>query len=46
MIYDTAKAMYKNENYYFDAGHLTKEGAVVFTDEIIEYIKNNGLLKL
>lgn len=44
MIYDTSKPVYKNENYYFDAGHLTKDGAAFFTDDIIGYVKDNNLL--
>lgn len=44
MIYDTTNTIYKNEQYYFDAGHLTKSGAVVFTGEIIDYVKENALL--
>jgi hypothetical protein len=44
MIYDTIKPIYKNENYYFDAGHLTTEGAAVFTGDIIHYVRSNNLL--
>jgi hypothetical protein len=44
MIYDTVNPVYKNKNYYFDGGHLTKEGAVIFTSEIIDYIRNKNLL--
>lgn len=45
MMYDTTKPLYKNADYYFDAGHLTKDGASVFTNEISNYIKTNNLLK-
>lgn len=44
IIYDTVNPVYKNKNYYFDAGHLTKEGAAIFTSEIIDYVRNKNLL--
>jgi hypothetical protein len=44
MLYDTSNAIYKNENYFYDAGHLTKAGADIFTAEVIDYVKKNQLL--
>jgi len=40
-VYDTLNPIYKNENYFYDLGHLKKNGAVVFTDEIINYLKTD-----
>lgn len=45
LLYDTTNAIYKNEMYFHDIGHLTKQGAEIFTSEIINCIKNHQLLQ-
>ena len=40
-IYDRDNEIYRNEDYYNDQNHLMRKGAVVFTDEIINFI-NRG----
>ena len=37
-IYDRENPIYRDENYYNDETHLMRDGALVFTDEIIRYI--------
>ncbi len=44
MSYDTSNTVYKNANYYFDLGHLQKNGATIFTAEIANFIHNKKLL--
>lgn len=39
LVYDKTNPIYKKEAYYFDVSHLMKNGATVFTNEIVEYIK-------
>lgn len=43
-IYNTENKIYRNEDYYNDVNHLMREGAVVFTDEIIQYLRNEHLV--
>lgn len=38
--YDTSNPLYKDKNYYFDLNHLNRKGAVVFTNEIANYLKS------
>jgi hypothetical protein len=45
MIYDSTKPLYKDPDYFYDAGHLKKNGASVFTSEISAFIRNNRLLE-
>lgn len=45
MMYDSTKVLYKDPEYYFDAGHLKKNGASAFTSEISDFIKNKHLLQ-
>ena len=40
-VYDTLNTVYKNTKYFYDASHLTKEGAEVFTSEISTFINQN-----
>lgn len=44
--YDTSKAIYKNKFYYYDEAHLKKNGAEIFTYEIIEKLKHLNLKKI
>ena len=44
MIYDSTKPYTKNGDYYFDDVHLKNNGAIIFTNEMISYIKSSGLL--
>lgn len=44
MSYDTSNAVYKNAGYYFDLGHLQKNGATIFTAEIVNFINNKKIL--
>ena len=38
-IYDTINPIYKNNLYYYDYGHLKNNGAKIFSNEIIKYLK-------
>lgn len=38
-VYDSLNPVYKNEAYFYDAAHLMKNGAQIFTSEISEFIK-------
>lgn len=42
--FDSTKAYANNPDYYFDDVHLQRRGAIIFTNELIEYIKANTLL--
>lgn len=44
MMYDTLNAVYKNSSFYFDPGHLNRQGATVFTGELIRHIRQKNLL--
>lgn len=37
-IYNTKNPIYKNKEYYYDEGHLMKNGAIIFTNELIHFI--------
>jgi hypothetical protein len=39
MVYDTLNPFYKNSEYYYDASHLLKNGATIFTSEITDFLK-------
>lgn len=41
LVYDTLNPIYKNEAYFFDAAHLMKNGAQIFTSEISKFIKED-----
>ncbi|SEP54894.1 hypothetical protein [Flavobacterium urocaniciphilum] len=41
IIYNRKNPIYKNQEYYFDALHLFKNGATVFTSEISAFINQN-----
>jgi hypothetical protein len=43
-VYDTSSFAYKKKSYYYDNSHLKKNGAEVFTDEIITYLQEDLLL--
>ena len=43
-VYDTSSVAYKTKSYYYDNSHLKKNGAEVFTDEIINYLQEDLLL--
>lgn len=38
-IYNTTNGIYKNKSYYYDEGHLAINGAVIFTNELIEFLR-------
>lgn len=40
IMYDTSNAVYKNSDYFYDEGHLKKNGAIIFTNEIISHLKD------
>lgn len=40
LVYDTLNPVYKNSEYYYDASHLLKNGATIFTSEITDFLKN------
>jgi hypothetical protein len=38
LVFNTENPVYRNEDYFNDENHLMKEGAVIFTNEIIQYM--------
>lgn len=46
MLYDSLNPIYTEESYYFDHIHLQKNGATVFTNEIIEFLKKHNTAQL
>ncbi len=42
MQYDSTQQAYRNARYFYDAGHLTREGAEIFTREITDFIRSKG----
>jgi hypothetical protein len=46
MVYDTVKNEYaKHEEYFSDDVHLKINGAILYTNELAEYIKKNNLIR-
>ena len=43
-IYDTTNTIYLDKSYYYDESHLQTRGAVIFTNQLIEYINSRGQL--
>ncbi|WP_445454327.1 hypothetical protein [Flavobacterium sp. 25HG05S-40] len=43
--YNTQNPVYKNKAYFYDKTHLNRKGALVFTDEIANYIIANKILQ-
>lgn len=41
LIYESSNPAYRNEDLFHDVGHVMREGAEIFTDEIIDYINKN-----
>lgn len=41
LIYNRTNPIYKDQAYYFDALHLMKSGAIIFTSEISTFINQN-----
>lgn len=39
-IYNQKNPIYKNQDYFYDEDHLMKSAAIVFTDEIIDYLND------
>ncbi|RRQ48837.1 hypothetical protein DZC72_14315 [Maribacter algicola] len=39
-IYSNSTSQYSDSDYYHDATHLNKDGAVLFTNQVIEYLRN------
>lgn len=37
--YDTQNKIYKDKNYYFDLNHQNRKGAIIFTNELANYLK-------
>lgn len=44
-IYDRENPVYRDENFYNDETHLMGDGARVFTDEIIQYLNSEIMLR-
>lgn len=40
-VYDTLNPNYKNKKYFYDASHLTKSGASLFTSDLSVFINQN-----
>jgi len=46
MVYDTVKNVYaQHEEYFSDDVHLKINGAVIYTNELADYIRQNNLIK-
>ncbi|MGC4041434.1 MAG: hypothetical protein QM710_11795 [Flavobacterium sp.] len=43
--YNHQDPIYTNKAYYYDRTHLNRKGAMIFTDEIIDYLKTNKILE-
>lgn len=41
-VYDYSNEIYRDKEYFYDEGHLTINGAVIFTNEIINELKKNN----
>jgi len=41
MFYDSSRKEFRDPAYYFDYSHLTRKGAVIFTEEIISFLKKH-----
>jgi len=41
--YNSENPVYKNKEYYFDDSHLVRKGAVIFTDEIVDLLKDKAI---
>lgn len=39
ILYDSTNQIYKNKDYFYDEAHLKKNGAAIFTNEIIRQLK-------
>jgi len=39
ILYDSTNQIYKNKDYFYDEAHLKRNGAVIFTNEIIRQLK-------
>lgn len=42
--YNNQNPIYKNKDYYYDRTHLNRKGAMIFTDEIVNYLNTNKTL--
>lgn len=42
--YNNQNTIYKNKDYYYDRTHLNHKGALIFTNEIVHYLKTNKTL--
>lgn len=40
--YDTLDHRFKDSSYFYDESHLKWNGAIIFTDQLIAYLKENG----
>jgi hypothetical protein len=40
-VYEQLDPTYNKESYFHDANHLMKEGAEIFTQQLVEYLKKN-----
>lgn len=37
-FYDSSKSIYKDQAYYYDPVHLQTKGAIIFTNELVEFL--------
>lgn len=42
ILYDTTKIIYQNKDYFYDISHLKKNGALIFTSEIINELRTKA----
>jgi hypothetical protein len=42
--YDMSKKIYKNKSFFYDESHLQTQGAIIFTNEIVQFLINNKKL--
>ena len=43
-VFDTENPVYMDEDYFNDENHLMRDGAVIFTNEIIRYMKSHPVI--
>ena len=42
LTYDTTKEIYRNKDLFYDENHLNENGAIIFTNEVINQLKEKG----
>lgn len=42
-FYDSTNAIYRDKSFYYDEGHLLTKGAIMFTNELIDFLRAEGI---